>query len=112
MSKEKEIPKLIFAIIGLGILIFLIVLHGFKIITIEELILLIIFFSGIGNMILNLSKLIKEKKKIDRIKFIMASILTIISFFLILYIKNAPFIINVIFGIFMILLFIVIGLSL
>jgi|YelNatPaOPRAMG01_1025707.scaffolds.fasta_scaffold393049_1 hypothetical protein len=112
MSKEKEISKLIFAIIGLGILIFLIVLHGFKVITIEELILLIMFFSGIGNMILNLNILIKEKKKIHRIKFIMASILAIISFYLILYIKNAPFIINVIFGIFMILLVIVIGLSL
>jgi hypothetical protein len=70
------------------------------------------FFSGIGNMILNLNILIKEKKKIHRIKFIMASILAIISFYLILYIKNAPFIINVIFGIFMILLVIVIGLSL
>ncbi|MEM2986639.1 MAG: hypothetical protein QXV60_00865, partial [Nitrososphaerota archaeon] len=101
MSEGKRILKLILAIIGLGILIFLIILYGFKIITIEEFILLIIFFSGIGNIILDLNKLIKGKKKFYRIKFIIVSILTIISFCLILYIKTIiPFIIIVIFGIF------------
>lgn len=113
MSKDKEILKLILALIGLGILIFLIALHGFKIITIEELILLILFFSGIGNIILDLNKLIKEKKKNYRIKFIIISILTIISFCLILHIRNIQSFI--VFGIFMILLAIIIfiiGLSL
>jgi hypothetical protein len=113
MSKEKRILKLILAIIGLGILIFLIMLYGYKVIKIEELILLIIFFSGIGNIILDLNKLIKEKKKFFRIKFFMISILTIISFCLILYIRNIP--LPIIFEIFMILLAIIIfmiGLSL
>jgi len=113
MSKEKRILKLILAIIGLGILIFLIMLYGYKVIKIEELILLIIFFSGISNMILDLNKLIKEKKKFFRIKFFMISILTIISFCLILYIRNIP--LPIIFEIFMILLAIIIfmiGLSL
>ncbi|MEM1575052.1 MAG: hypothetical protein QXF09_02705 [Nitrososphaerota archaeon] len=113
MSRDKEITRLIIAIIGLGILIFLITLHGFKIITIEELISLIIFFSGIGNIVLDLNKLIKEKKKIHRVKFIIVSILTIISFCFILYIRNVS--LFIIFEISMILLAIAIfllGLSL
>lgn len=114
MSKEIRIFRLIIALIGLGILIFLILLYGYKLILIEELILLIIFFAGIGNLIINLNKLIKEKKNsLYRMRFFLFSFLTILSICLILYIRNIS--LSIIFNIFMFFIAItifIIGLSL